>query len=173
MSDNSNEYRIYYRRNGFVVPYVKYNGEFWSYIFRRMLAFVFDNMLLVLMTLVLYYTTKFNIWSSMLMGVGVNFLYIMASISMKNNRSLGMIIGKLRVGNFEGGYPSTFQLVGRAILMSFSVLPFIGWFIILFSMISILLTKGLSPIDLMSKTQIFETWKLKTYIEINNNIIRE
>lgn len=169
----TSDYHLYYRKNGFIVPYLKFNGQFWSYALRRLLAFIFDNLLFVLMTLVLSYTTSFSVWSSMLLGVAANFIYILASISLKNNRSLGMIIGRMRIGDFEGKKPSNFQLISRAVLTSFCILPFIGWFIVAFSIVNILMSKGLSPIDLLSKTQIFDQWKLKEYIDINQKMYQE
>lgn len=168
-NNNDDEYHLYYRRNGFIVPYPEANAQFWSYITRRTLAFFFDNMLFVLMTLILKLILGFNIWTSMLMGVGINFIYILTSTSMKHNRSLGMIIARLRIGSFEGLHPSGFQIIGRAVLSSFVILPFVGWFLMLFNIISILMTKGLSPVDLMSKTQVFDEWKLRAYIDINEN----
>ena len=168
---NKNEpIRVYYRKNGFVVPYLKYNGQFWSYFIRRILAFIFDSMLFVCVSLLVYFLAKWSIWTSMLLAVAINFVYILLNIAMKNNRSLGMIIGRLRIVNYEGDLVSATSITLRALLLAFYVMPVLGWFLVLYSFFGLLFTKGLTFVDLMTKTQVMDTYKANFYLEMNRDI---
>lgn len=162
--------KLFFRQNGFIVGFMKYNLDFLLYLLLRSLQFLFDIILPNIFMITLWRIYNLNIFMSTLFSFLFYIGFQLVGIIIFKNKSLGMAIGKLETVEKNGLFASRSIYFYRSIFSVLYLFPFLGWLLIIPSIISFVINKGISFIDLITKSQILPEYKAIHFNKILRNI---
>ena len=153
--------KLTFRTNNFLIEFEKINRFYFFYIVRRLLSFVFDSLLFVAMQFLLYFIFKIEIifasFYSIIFSFAINFL----TIFLLKNKTLGMFLAGIVIGNMDGRKIPKNKIFIRTIIFSIFSVPLIGWILIILEIFSFIFNRGIGIIDFFSKTQVFSKFFYK------------
>ncbi len=149
------EETLSFRTNGFIIEFIKGDKYFLYYLMRKSASFFIDILLYISLMLILGLAFNVSLINSFLITYGFFILYIALCILIFKNRTLGMVFAGLQIGSYDGRFLLKRKRVSRILWTSTYAIPFLGFVIIITTFFSCIINRGLTPIDLFSKTQVF------------------
>ena len=146
--------KIYFRKNGYVIEFTKFNVAFLRYLFARITAFLIDISSFVGLQIGLYFVLKINLIFSAFFGFSAFLIYNIFFSFIFKNKTLGMFVARLQIINYDGHPAQQGKITMRMFVYTIYIIPFIGWFLTIVSFFSLFFNRGMSIVDLLSKSQI-------------------
>ena len=158
--------KLFFRKNGFIIEFLKLEKLFFLYLFKKISSFLIDMSLFVILQIFAYFVLKINIFLSTFLIFSIFLLSNLTFAFLFKNKTLGLFVARLSIVDFDAKKISRNKLIIRIMIYSLYSIPFIGWFLALVSFISMFFTRGITIVDILSKTQIIS----KEFEKYINNV---
>ncbi len=164
----SNEF--IYTKKGRLVEFPIHSKKYWLYILSRVLGFLTDIILVIIVQTIVFKLLGEGI-GGFFLSATVAFVWLMLynSIFMfiSNGQTLGMKIAKVRAVHASGFVTSKQIILVRAMLSALYAIPIIGWAMILTNIFSGIFFKGFTMVDYCSRTVVItnNTFKNLSIVE--------
>ncbi len=150
-----------YSPKGFLIEYKKINKNFWMQMLLRLLAFILDYSIVIVIWAIMYFSLmKGNKYIPFIIPLLYCAIYQTIVPMCTKGRTMGLALARLRIVHKSGFYSSMSNYYFRGMLSVFYAIPIIGQILMISAILSSFLTRGVTLIGGLSQTIIIST---KTY----------
>lgn len=167
---------VFFARNGRMYEYDGYSKEFFQFLARRSAAFLIDFVIIV--GVIFGFTTyltdplmKYLVGS--MLAIVFAATYNLISMYFMKGQTVGMKIAGIITMNFTGEEPKRSRVMAKAFINGMYFFPFIGIGILASSVVTPVLMRGSTLIDVWTRTTVITVKLYNHIIEEENKILEK